>query len=203
MGAALDAGVAAAWELVQRYDCEIVALGEMGIANTASAAALVASLTKTPVNLVVGRGTGIDDERLARKRAVIEAAVARVADLTVEERIAALGGFEIVGLAGSMAALAARRIPIILDGFIVAAAALVAQALAPAATVAMIASHRSCEPGHSIALRALGLAPLFDLELRLGEATGAALAFGLCDAAARMVGEMKTFAEAGVATATC
>lgn len=202
MTASLDAGVTAVGRMMDQFDCEIVALGEMGIANTASAAALVASLTGTSVQHVVGRGTGIDDERFGRKCAVVEAAVSGVAHRAPEERIAALGGFEIVGLAGAMAALAARRVPVVLDGFIVAAAALVATTLAPESKVAFIASHRSCEPGHTVALDALGLRPLLDLELRLGEATGATLAFGLCDAAARMVGEMKTFAEAGVATKT-
>jgi nicotinate-nucleotide--dimethylbenzimidazole phosphoribosyltransferase len=200
MTQALDAGVRAAELLLERDAYQIVALGEMGIGNTTSAAALTASITETPTELVVGSGTGIDAKRLAHKRKVVAEAVKRVASRPMRERIAALGGFEIVGLAGAMAAFASRRIPVLIDGYIVASAALILQALAPQAVHVLIPTHRSQEPGHIVALGALALAPYFDLEMRLGEATGAALAFGLCDAAARMTGEMMTFAEAGVAT---
>ena len=155
-------------------------LGEMGIGNTTSAAAIVAAFTGSPAASVAGRGTGIDDRGLARKIAAIDAALARCNDFSWDEIASEMGGFEIVGLAGVMLAAAEARIPIVLDGF--------------------IAAHRSQEPGHAIALDALHLEPLLDLDLRLGEGSGAALALPLIEAAARMVREMKTFAEAGVAT---
>lgn len=194
-------GMLALERILQRRPVQIAALGDMGIGNTTSAAALLASLTGAPVFDVVGRGTGIDDERLLKKQLVVECAVARVARGSAEERIAALGGFEIAGLAGVIIACAARGIPVVLDGLIVSAAALIAATFAPRCVDAMIAAHLSLEPGHAKALAYLGLNPLLRLNLRLGEATGATLALGLCDAAARMYTEMRTFGEAGVATA--
>jgi nicotinate-nucleotide--dimethylbenzimidazole phosphoribosyltransferase len=143
----------------------------------------------------------VDDESLRRKQRVVGEAVLRVKNGDWRRIAAEVGGYEIVGLAGIMLAAAAARVPILLDGFIVSAAALLAQAAAPEITGYLIAAHRSRELGHTIALRHLGLVPLFDLDLRLGEGSGAALAFPLCEAAARMVREMKTFAEAGVSTA--
>jgi nicotinate-nucleotide--dimethylbenzimidazole phosphoribosyltransferase len=173
----------------------------MGIGNTTSAAAIICALTGGEAEDVVGRGTGIDDETLRRKLAVVGAAVERVRDLDWKTVASEIGGYEIVGLAGVLLAAAQARVPILLDGFIVSAAALVARAIAPTAIEYCIAAHRSREAGHAMALRSLGLVPLFDLDLRVGEASGAALAFPLCEAAARMVCEMKTFAEAGVSTA--
>lgn len=181
---------------------EIIALGEMGIANTTSAAAVVAAFSGRPARDVTGRGTGIDDDRLARKIAAIEAGLARCSVRTWDEIASEVGGYEIVGLAGVMLAAARARVPILLDGFIVGAAALIACGIEPAVRDFCIAAHRSQEPGHRAALDALGLRPLFDLELRLGEGTGAALALPIVEAAARMVREMQTFAEAGVATAS-
>ena len=180
--------------------CDVIAIGEMGIANTTSAAAIVAALAGAAPSVVVGRGTGIDDARLARKVRVVERALERVDANRVASVASEVGGFEIVALAGVILAAARERIPVVLDGFIVSAAALLARAIAPAAIGYCIAAHRSREPGHRIALEALGLQPLLDLDLALGEATGAALALPLIEAAARMVREMKTFAEAGVAT---
>jgi nicotinate-nucleotide--dimethylbenzimidazole phosphoribosyltransferase len=136
---------------------------------------------------------------LVVKRAVVERALARVDRDDVLSIASELGGFEIVGLAGVILSAARARIPVVLDGFIVGAAALLAQRIAPQAIEYCIAAHRSQEPGHAIALAALGLEPLFDLRLRLGEGSGAALALPLIEAAARMVREMRTFAEAGVA----
>jgi nicotinate-nucleotide--dimethylbenzimidazole phosphoribosyltransferase len=138
---------------------------------------------------------------LARKIKSIERGLARCRDFTWEEIASELGGYEIVGLAGVILSAARARLPVLLDGYIVSAAALIAGAVAPAALEYCIAAHRSREPGHALALEALGLQPLFDLELRLGEASGAALALPFIESAARMVREMKTFAEAGVATA--
>jgi nicotinate-nucleotide--dimethylbenzimidazole phosphoribosyltransferase len=195
----LAAGEAAFAALQERTPFDVLALGEMGIANTTAAAAIVAACTGAPAAQVVGRGTGIDDARLATKVAVVERALARVDTDDVVSIAAEVGGFEIVGLAGVLLSAARARIPVVLDGYIVAAAALLAQRIAPHAIAYCIAAHRSQEPGHGIALRALGLEPLLDLRLRLGEGSGAALALPLVEAAARMVREMKTFAEAGVA----
>lgn len=195
----LAAGEAAFAALQERTAFDVLALGEMGIANTTAAAAIVAACTGAPAAQVVGRGTGIDDARLATKVAVVERALARVDADDVVSIAAEVGGFEIVGLAGVLLSAARARIPIVLDGYIVAAAALIAQRIAPHAIAYCIAGHRSQEPGHAIALRALELEPLLDLRLRLGEGSGAALALPLLEAAARMVREMKTFAEAGVA----
>jgi nicotinate-nucleotide--dimethylbenzimidazole phosphoribosyltransferase len=205
--AALVAGKAAFENVLARAPYDVIALGDMGIGNTTSAAALVAALTGADPASVTGRGTGVDDARLARKREVVARAVEALRAMTgsaapdssrVMLVASQVGGYEIVGLAGAIIAGMEHRIPIVLDGFIVAAAALVAQRIAPAAIDFCIAAHCSQEPGHRIALEALGLEPLFDLELRLGEASGAALALPLVEAASRMISEMKTFAEAGV-----
>ncbi len=201
LGYVLAAGVAAFDECFERAPFDLIALGEMGIGNTTSAAALVTGFTGEPPERVVGRGTGIDDAALVRKTAAIKAGLARCSDFTWDELASEVGGYEIVALAGVMLCAARARIPIVLDGAIVAAAALIAARIAPATLDYFIAAHRSREPGHAIALAALGLEPLLDLDLRLGEASGAALALPLIEAAARMVREMQTFAEAGVSTA--
>lgn len=199
--AALDAGMRAFATLRERVDPQIIALGEMGIGNTTSAAALICSFTDADAEDVVGRGTGVDDESLKRKVAVVAEAASRLRGGPWKSIACAVAGYEIVGLAGALLAAARARVPVLLDGFIVSAAALLAQQIAPESIGYCIAAHRSREAGHVIALRHLGLVPLLDLHMRLGEASGAALAFPLCEAAARMVHEMKTFAEAGVATA--
>jgi nicotinate-nucleotide--dimethylbenzimidazole phosphoribosyltransferase len=196
---ALAAGREGLANVLARATYDVIALGDMGIGNTTSAAAVVAACTGATASEVTGRGTGLDDARLAHKREVVERGLAGLNDDASWEEIAcAVGGFEIVGLAGAILEAAARRIPIVLDGFIVAAAALLAQRIAPASIGYCIASHRSQETGHRIALQALELEPLFDLNLRLGEASGAALALPLVEAATRMISEMLTFAEAGV-----
>ena len=201
LGYVLAAGIAAFDDCYARAPFDIIALGDMGIGNTTSAAALVAGFTGEPVARVVGRGTGIDDATLARKTAAIEAGLARCRDFTWDELASEVGGYEIVALAAVILCAARARIPIVLDGVIVTAAALIAARIAPATTGYCIAAHRSREPGHALALAALGLEPLLNLDLRLGEASGAALALPLVEAAARMVREMKTFADAGVSTA--
>ncbi|HEY1729359.1 MAG TPA: nicotinate-nucleotide--dimethylbenzimidazole phosphoribosyltransferase [Candidatus Baltobacteraceae bacterium] len=199
---ALGAGIEAFNRVRERMGrLDIIALGDMGIGNTTSAAALIAIFSTTPVGLVVGRGTGIDDEALSRKISIVESAIARLNGSDPIAVASQVGGYEIVGLAGVMLAAAASRTPVVVDGFIVTAAALLAKALDPNVASYLIASHRSREAGHTIALRALGLEPLLDLDMRLGEATGAALALPLIGAATRMISEMKTFAEAGVSTA--
>lgn len=198
---ALAAGIAALDDVLARADYDVIALGEMGIGNTTSAAAIVAALTGADAAETTGRGTGIDDDRLTHKRRVVEVAIAPLRGASWERVARAVGGFEIVGLAGAILGAASRRLPIVLDGYIVAAAALLAQRIAPDALGYCIAAHRSQEPGHRIALDALGLEPLLDLGLRLGEGSGAALALPLVEAASRMVCEMRTFAEAGVSQA--
>jgi nicotinate-nucleotide--dimethylbenzimidazole phosphoribosyltransferase len=199
---ALQAGVQAFETIVERVDPQLIALGEMGIGNTTSAAAVICAITGAAPDDVVGRGTGVDEEGLRRKTGVVSGALARLRSNDWRTVASEVGGFEIVGLAGVLIAAAQRRIPILLDGYIVAAAALLAYGIAPDALGYCIAAHRSRELGHAVALRHLGLVPLLDLDLRLGEGSGAALAMPLCEAAARMVREMKTFAEAGVSTAS-
>ncbi|MFN8081346.1 MAG: nicotinate-nucleotide--dimethylbenzimidazole phosphoribosyltransferase [Kineosporiaceae bacterium] len=181
--------------------------GDMGIANTTASAALVAAFTGADPAVVTGRGTGVDDRTHARKIEVVQAGLHRHQDVVARAgddpigALAAVGGLEHAALAGFILAGAARRVPVILDGVIAGAAALVAQALAPEVVVACIAGHRSVEPGHAVALARLGLRPLVDLDLRLGEGTGAVLALPLVAAAARILRDMATFADAGVADA--
>lgn len=179
---------------------DLVALGDMGIGNTTAASAVVATLTGTLATEVTGRGTGIDDVTRDRKAALIERALAeqRPDPRDAIDVLSKIGGLEIGGLAGVCIAAAARRIPVVLDGFISGAAALVATRLAPECQPFLIAGHRSVEPGHRVALEALRLRPLLDLDLRLGEGTGAVLAMHVIDDALRIQREMATFASAGV-----
>jgi nicotinate-nucleotide--dimethylbenzimidazole phosphoribosyltransferase len=179
---------------------DIVGLGEMGIANSTSAAAIVAAVTGRPPRTVTGRGTGIDDQRFELKVAAIERALeVNRPDVTDGVALlAAIGGFEVGVLAGVYLAAAATRVPAVVDGLISGAAALVAEAIDPGVRPYLIASHRSVEPGHSATLEHLGLEPLFDFGLRLGEGTGAALGITICVAACRLLDEMATFGEAGV-----
>ena len=179
---------------------DLIAIGEMGIGNTTAASAIVAALTGRPAADVTGRGTGVDDPGLERKVAAIETALAlhRPDPGDPIGVLAAIGGLEIAGLVGAILAGSADRIPIVLDGFITGAAALVAAGLAPNLPERLIAAHRSVEPGHGVVLDRLGLAPILQLDLRLGEGSGAALAIPIIRAAARICGEMATFEEAGV-----
>jgi len=179
---------------------DLVATGDMGIGNTTPSAAIVAAMSGLPVARVTGRGTGVDDAGLARKVAAIEAALAvnRPDPANAFDVLCKVGGLEIAGLAGVIIAAASHRVPVVIDGFISGAAALIAVGLAPAARPYLIASHRSVEVGHQAMLELLGVRPLFDFDLRLGEGTGAVLAFHVVEAAARILDEMATFAEAGV-----
>ncbi|MFL5263082.1 MAG: nicotinate-nucleotide--dimethylbenzimidazole phosphoribosyltransferase [Anaeromyxobacteraceae bacterium] len=199
---ALEAGIAVATDLAGK-GVDVVAIGEMGIANTTAASALAAAFTGAPAAEVTGRGTGIDDAAHRRKVDVVRRALTanRVDPGDPLGVLAALGGFEIAGLAGVVLGAAARRIPVVVDGFIASAAALAAARLAPRAARALVAAHRSVEAGHGAVLRALDLRPLLELDLRLGEGTGAALALHLVDAAARVLAEMATFDAAGVTDA--
>jgi nicotinate-nucleotide--dimethylbenzimidazole phosphoribosyltransferase len=183
------------------HGLDVVLTGDMGIGNTTASAALICALTQLDPKEVVGRGTGVDDAGLARKRDAVRKALETNAKGIAGgpvEALAAVGGLEIAGLAGVIIEAASQRRPVLIDGFISAAAALAAAQIAPGATGYMIASHRSQELGHAAALRELGLKPLFDLDLRLGEGTGAVLALPLLDAAVRILNEMATFDEAGV-----
>jgi nicotinate-nucleotide--dimethylbenzimidazole phosphoribosyltransferase len=178
----------------------IAATGDMGIGNTTPSAAIAAVMAGVPVRGVVGRGTGIGDEALERKIGVIEKAIALNKPDAKDALgvLAAVGGFEIGAIAGTILAAASRRMPVLIDGFISSAGALIAKGLCPASAEYMIAAHASVEPGHRTMLKTLGLEPLLDLGLRLGEGTGAALALPLCAAACKVLDEMATFGEAGV-----
>jgi nicotinate-nucleotide--dimethylbenzimidazole phosphoribosyltransferase len=196
---ALEAGINIANELADR-DIGLIGLGDMGIGNTTTSSAVTAALTGLPPAEVTGRGTGIDDAARSRKIRVIEQALAvnRPSSADPIDVLAKVGGFEIGGLAGVALGAAARQIPVVMDGFITAAATLIAARLCPALRGYLIASHRSVEPGHAAILRELQLEPLLDLKMRLGEGTGAALALHLIDASLRLLREMATFDSAGV-----
>jgi nicotinate-nucleotide--dimethylbenzimidazole phosphoribosyltransferase len=183
----------------REYDkgLDVLAVGEMGIANTTAASAIIATLTGKPVAEVTGRGTGVNDAALQHKVAVIEKAL-RVNQPTGADTLAKVGGFEIGAMAGAMIAAAEAGVVVMVDGLISTAAALLAAELAPGAEQYFVAGHRSVEPGHIYALEKLGLTPLLDLDLRLGEGTGAVLALPILEAAMRTLNEMATFGEAGV-----
>ena len=178
----------------------LIGIGEMGIANTTSASALVCAFTGASAEEVTGRGTGIDEAGFLRKLDAIRRALAlhRPDARDPLGVLAALGGFEIAGLCGVVLGAAARRVPVITDGFIASTAALCAARLEPRAANCLLPSHRSVEVGHRMVLKALALQPLFDLDLRLGEGTGAALAMNLVDASLRILDEMATFEAARV-----
>ncbi len=179
---------------------DLIAVGEMGIANTTAASAVVAAFTGRPVVEVTGRGTGVDDAAWRHKCEVIAAALElHAVDLDDPLSVLmAVGGLEIAALAGVIVGAASAGVPVLLDGFITGAAALTAYHLAPAVRPYMIAAHRSVEPGHRIVLETLGLEPLFDLGLRLGEGSGAALAIPMVRSAAAILTEMATFESASV-----
>jgi nicotinate-nucleotide--dimethylbenzimidazole phosphoribosyltransferase len=179
---------------------DLLALGEMGIANTTASSAIIAALTGMPAADVTGRGTGVDDAGWTHKVAVVERALAlnRPDPDDPIDVLAKVGGFEIGGLVGAIIATAGRHVPVMLDGFISGAAALLAARLCPATRAYMIAGHCSAEPGHQVALGELGLRPLLDLRMRLGEGTGAVLALHLVDAATIILSDMATFTDAGV-----
>ncbi|MGB3632507.1 MAG: nicotinate-nucleotide--dimethylbenzimidazole phosphoribosyltransferase [Rubrobacteraceae bacterium] len=195
----VEAGIALVEELAD-VGTTLLGFGDMGIGNTTAAAAVVAAITGTPVEKVTGRGTMIEDEVLERKRAVISSAL-ELHQPDPEDALdvlSAVGGYEIGFLAGCCLGAATRRIPIVLDGLPVVSAALLADKLAPTVRNYMIAGHLSVEPGQTFALQHLGLEPLLDLGMRLGEGSGAALAMPVVVAAARTLDEMATFGEASV-----
>ncbi|HMH49634.1 MAG TPA: nicotinate-nucleotide--dimethylbenzimidazole phosphoribosyltransferase [Candidatus Acidoferrum sp.] len=196
---AIERGAALAEEAIDA-GADLLATGEMGIGNTTVAAAITAAIVGAPPEAVTGRGTGIDDEGWRRKVETVRRALAVNRPNAADglDVLARVGGFEIAGLVGVVLAGAARRVPVVLDGFISTAAGLIAAALAPHARHALFASHRSAEPGHALALAHLGLVPYLDLSLRLGEGTGAALFIHLARAASLIYREMATFTSAGV-----
>jgi nicotinate-nucleotide--dimethylbenzimidazole phosphoribosyltransferase len=198
--AALAVGVSVARDLIAN-GADLFVTGEMGIGNTTPSAALIASITGRTAAECTGRGTGIDDATLARKTAIVEAGVARAAGLDATARLANIGGLEIAALAGFIIGGAAGQVPVVLDGVITLAAALVAESLKPGVAAHCIAGHRSTEPAATIALAALGLTPLLDLGLRLGEGSGGVLAIPLIQAAASVLTNMATFDDAGVSEA--
>ena len=198
--AALRIGAAIADELV-RDGHDVLVTGDMGIANTTASAALIAAFTGKAAREVTGRGTGIDDPMWEQKVRVVDEALSRhlATTTTPLAKAAALGGFEHLALAGLMLGGAAHRVPVMLDGVIAGSAALIAQALAPHAVDFCFAGHRSAEPGHAHALDALGLTPILDLGMRLGEGSGGVLALHVLASSARVLRDMATFDAAGVA----
>jgi nicotinate-nucleotide--dimethylbenzimidazole phosphoribosyltransferase len=197
------AAVAAGVRIAERLAGEgigLIGIGEMGIGNTTAASALTAVLTGAPPEEVTSRGTGIDDDTLRLKIAAVQRALEhnRPDPNDALDALAKVGGFELAGLCGVVLGAAAARVPIVMDGFPAGVAALAATRIAPAAGGYLIASHRSVEAGHRLVLQALGQKPLLDLDLRLGEGTGAALAMPLIDASLRILAEMATFSAAGV-----
>mgnify|MGYP003812936141 CR=1 FL=1 len=200
--AAVEVGIAVAAELIaEGADCLLT--GDMGIANTTASAALIAAFTGTDPTAVTGRGTGIDDDTLRLKTDIIARALARHAPDPSDGLgvLAAVGGLEHAGIAGLILGAAAHGIPVVLDGVIADAAALVAKSLCPVALAYAVAGHRSAEPAAAISLTHLGLRPLLDLDLRLGEGSGAALALPLVQSAALVLRDVASFADAGVSEA--
>ena len=198
--AAIAVGIELVEELVGS-GLDLIATGEMGIGNTTASAAIIAALTGLPVARVTGRGTGITREALPAKIAVIEKALAANAPDSNDplDVLAKVGGLEIAAMVGVMLGAAANRVPVLMDGFISSAAALVAVRLCHEAVDYILPSHVSIEVGHQAVFDELGLTPLFDLEMRLGEGTGAALAMSIVEVAAKILAEMATFESAGVA----
>lgn len=196
---AVEAGIQVVTQEIER-GADIIGTGDMGIGNTTPSSAITATFTRRPVAQVTGRGTGVDDAGLARKVATIERALAvnQPNPNDALDVLGDIGGFEIGGLAGVMIGAAAWRVPVVIDGFISGAAALIAYGLAPSVQPYLVPAHRSVEIGHRVILEHLRVEPLLDLDLRLGEGTGAALGISLCLAACKILDEMATFAEAGV-----
>jgi len=197
--AAIAVGAEVARDLVAAGN-RCLLTGDMGIANTTTSAALVCTFTGRDAADATGRGTGIDDATYARKVDVVRRGLARHQPDPADPVgvLAAFGGFEHAALAGFILGAAALRVPVILDGMIAGAAALAAEALVPGATACCLAGHRSAEPGHTATLDHLGLRPLIDLGLRLGEGTGALLALPVAASAVRALREVATFDSAGV-----
>ena len=195
---AVEAGIEVAYALADQVD--VFATGDMGIGNTTPSTAIAAVLTGSSVRDLTGRGTGLDDGELERKIKIIE----KILEVNHPDKddaldvLAKVGGFEIGGIAGLILGAAARQKPVVVDGFISTAGALIAQGIEPFTRDYIICAHRSMEPGHRAMQEKLGKKPLLDLNLRLGEGTGAALSLNLVEASRAILTEVATFADAGV-----
>jgi nicotinate-nucleotide--dimethylbenzimidazole phosphoribosyltransferase len=203
LNSALGIGIELA-AMAEKQGHTLIGTGEMGIGNTTAASAITSALTGRPVAQVTGRGAGLDEPGLGRKIAVIERAleVNRPDPSDPLDLLRKVGGLEIAGLTGLIIGAASRRIPVVFDGFISTAAAAIACSLEPKVRQFLFAGHRSTEPGHDALLEFIGETPLLDLQMRLGEGTGAALAMTLIEAAAKLFDEMATFSSAGVSEAS-
>jgi nicotinate-nucleotide--dimethylbenzimidazole phosphoribosyltransferase len=197
---AIEGGMSVFLETQQKMPAEIIGLGEMGIGNSTSAAAIIAAVTGIAPDRACGRGTGVDDRGLQKKIAVVKNALSlhRPDPENAGEVLCKLGGFEIAGIAGAILAAASRKTAVVLDGVISTAAGLVAWGLQPDIAGYLIAGHKSVEPAQAAALARMGLEPLLDLDMRLGEGTGAALAMDIVDAACRVMTQMASFEDARV-----
>ncbi len=196
----IEAGIAAADEQIAK-GADLIAFGDMGIGNTTPSSAITAVVTGADPSVTTGRGTGLDDPALAHKVEVVRRSIEVNKPDAKDglDLLAKVGGFEIGMLAGAMLGTAAAHRPAVVDGFISGAAALIAWTLAPTLSHYLIASHQSVEPGHRIGMKTMGLTPLLDMGMRLGEGSGATLAMPIIEAAAKCLAEMATFADAGVA----
>lgn len=196
---AIQTGIDIAGKFIDR-GMDIIATGEMGIGNTTPSSAITAVMCNESIEKVTGRGTGLDDKGMHHKQDIIRQAIGtnRPNPDDPIDVLSKIGGFEIAGLVGVIIGCASKRTPVVIDGFISGAAALVAHSINPLTKNFMVASHCSVESGHKVILDHLGLKPLFDLDLRLGEGTGSALAFSLIDASLAVINEMATFESANV-----
>ncbi|MCQ2560230.1 MAG: nicotinate-nucleotide--dimethylbenzimidazole phosphoribosyltransferase [Clostridia bacterium] len=197
---ALESGIEIASNLIENEGAELLATGDMGIGNTTPSTAILSVMTGKSVAEITGRGTGLDDKGLKHKIKVIEDVLAfqKPDPNNALEVLMKVGGLEIAGIAGLILGAAYHKIPVVVDGFISTAGALIAKGLAPASVDYMIASHKSVEVGHAFMWEALGLKPLLSLNLRVGEGTGAAIAMNIVESAAQILAKVRTFDEAGV-----
>ena len=194
---AVEIGLEAA-EAVKREGCQIFGIGEMGIGNTTTSAAVLSAITGKPAAVTVGRGGGITDESLDRKRQIVDAAMRKSGGQAILSVLAQSGGFDLAAMAGAFIGAAVQRLPVVIDGYISAVAALAAARLAPGCEAYMFASHKSCEPGYDLAIEALGLKPYLQLDMRLGEGSGCPLAFKIIEGACNAMNRMATFEEAQI-----
>ena len=199
---AINIGMDIAVEEAQK-GVQLIAIGEMGIGNTTASSAIISTITGVPISTVTGRGTGVDNDGLSRKVVAIQTAIEvnQPDPCDPLDVLMKLGGLEIAGLVGVILGAARNRIPIVVDGLIASAAALVAYELYPELRLFLLAGHKSVEGGQQAVFERIGIKPILDLNMRLGEGTGAVLAFSIIDSACHALVEMATFAEMGVSTA--
>ncbi len=197
---ALEKSFAAVSDAIIKYDLKLIGTGDLGIGNTTPSSAVVAVLGDYPVTAVTGKGTGLNNTQMLHKAEVIKEAIAvnRPDPDSAIDVLAKVGGYDIAGIAGTILAAAYHHIPVVVDGFISTAGAMIVKKLKPETLDYMIAAHRSEEPGHQYMWETLGLEPLLQLNLRLGEGTGAAVAFHICECACRCINDMLSFEDAGV-----